>query len=51
MVAKRADMIHTFSNTILADHIAVSGGMYELVDLYTCNEHDQPLPDSIAFSE
>ena len=49
--AKSADMIHTFRNSILANYIKESGGLYTLDDMYSCNEHEGPLPGSILFSE
>lgn len=49
--AKTADMVHTFRNTILAEYINSSGGLYELTDLYSCSEHESLVPGSILFSE
>lgn len=49
--AKSADMIHTFRNSILANHFKESGGLYTLDDMYSCNEHESPLAGSILFSE
>lgn len=49
--AKTAQMISTFRTTLLEKHIKESGGLFTLVDLYSCNEHESPLPGSIIFSE
>ena len=49
--AKSADMIYTFRNSILNHYIKESGGLFTLDDMYSCNEHESPLPGSILFSE
>ena len=49
--AKSSDMIYTFRNSILNHYIKESGGLFTLDDMYSCNEHESPLPGSILFSE
>ena len=49
--AKSADMINTFKNSILSNYIKESGGLFTLEDMYSCNDHESPLPGSILFSE
>ena len=49
--AKSSDMIHTFKNSIIAHYVKESGGIYTLDDMYSCNEHESPIPGSILFSE
>lgn len=49
--AKTAQMISTFRTTLLEKHIKESGGLFNLNDLYSCNEHESPVPGSILFSE
>ena len=49
--AKSSDLIYTFRNSILSHYIKESGGLFNLDDMYSCPENENPAAGSILFSE